>query len=160
MVDVEKTARVARVLAETGVLAPMRPDKYLRAAGLVRRWGPSPAGGFAVSALRSPDRVAAVDDAGSSTYAEMHRRSNAIAAGLADSGIREGDGVALMCRNHRGFLEAVLACSKLGVNALFMNTMFSGPQLAEVAQREGARALVYDGEFSELIEKVEGVQPP
>jgi len=158
MVDVEKTARVARVLAETGVLAPMRPDKYLRAAGLVRRWGPSPAGGFAVSALRSPDRVAAVDDAGSSTYAEMHRRSNAIAAGLADSGIREGDGVALMCRNHRGFLEAVLACSKLGVNALFMNTMFSGPQLAEVAQREGARALVYDGEFSELIEKVEGVQ--
>lgn len=158
MVDLSKTAQVLRVLRDAGVLGAMRPDKYVRAANLARQWGASPAAGFAVSALRDPERIAAVDDGGTSTYGEMHARSNAIADALAGEGIGEGDGVALMCRNHRGFLETVLACSKLGANALFMNTMFSGPQLAEVAHREGARALVYDGEFAGLIEKVEGVR--
>ena len=48
-----------------------------------------------------------------------------------------------MCRNHRGWIDAVVACSKLGANALFLNTAFSGPQLADVAEREkpeGARS--------------------
>ena len=52
-----------------------------------------------------------------------------------------------MCRNHRGFVDAVVACSKLGANALFLNTAFSGPQLADVAKREKPKALIYDQEF-------------
>ena len=56
-----------------------------------------------------------------------------------------------MCRNHRGWIDAVVACSKLGANALFLNTAFSGPQLADVAKREKPKALVYDAEFAELL---------
>ncbi len=56
-----------------------------------------------------------------------------------------------MCRNHRGFIESVVACSKLGANVLFLNTAFSGPQLTDVAQREQPKALIYDYEFEELI---------
>ena len=56
-----------------------------------------------------------------------------------------------MCRNHRGFIESVVACSKLGANVLFLNTAFSGPQLTDVAQREDPKALIYDHEFEELI---------
>jgi fatty-acyl-CoA synthase len=56
-----------------------------------------------------------------------------------------------MCRNHRGFIEATLAISKLGANGLFMNTAFSGPQLADVIECEEPQALVYDEEFSELL---------
>jgi fatty-acyl-CoA synthase len=56
-----------------------------------------------------------------------------------------------MCRNHRGFIESVVACSKLGANVLFLNTAFSGPQLTDVAQRENPKALIYDYEFEELI---------
>jgi fatty-acyl-CoA synthase len=56
-----------------------------------------------------------------------------------------------MCRNHRGFIESVVACSKLGANVLFLNTAFSGPQLTDVAQREEPKALIYDYEFEELI---------
>ena len=41
-----------------------------------------------------------------------------------------------MCRNHRGFVEATLACSKLGANALYLNTAFAAPQLADVIERE------------------------
>ena len=65
-----------------------------------------------------------------------------------------------MARNHRGFIDATLAASKLGANALYMNTAFSGPQLVDVMEREGPAALVYDEEFSELLgEAKEDVAP-
>ncbi len=70
-------------------------------------------------------------------------------------GIGYGDGVGIMCRNHRGFIEATLAAAKLGAGALYLNTMFAGPQLAEVTRREGPKALVYDEEFAELLEGVD-----
>ena len=93
------------------------------------------------------------DELGTLTFAEVQARSNAIARGLAAGGVAEGDGVAIMCRNHRGFIETTLAVSKLGASALYMNTAFSGPQLADVIEREKPEALVYDEEFSGLLEK-------
>jgi fatty-acyl-CoA synthase len=60
-----------------------------------------------------------------------------------------------MCRNHRGFIEATLAAAKLGASALYLNTMFAGPQLVEVIRREGPKALVYDEEFAGLLDGVE-----
>ena len=71
-------------------------------------------------------------------------------------GIGYGDGVGIMCRNHRGFIEATLAAAKLGASALYLNTMFAGPQLVEVMRREGPKALVYDEEFADLLEGVDG----
>ena len=56
-----------------------------------------------------------------------------------------------MARNHRGFVEAVVACSKLGAHALFLNTSFSGPQLTDVADREKPKAIIYDEEFAEVL---------
>ncbi|HEX6228430.1 MAG TPA: AMP-binding protein, partial [Solirubrobacterales bacterium] len=67
-----------------------------------------------------------------------------------------GDGVGVMCRNHRGFIETTLACAKIGASALYLNTMFAGPQLVEVMQREGPKVLVYDEEFTELLGGVDG----
>jgi fatty-acyl-CoA synthase len=55
-----------------------------------------------------------------------------------------------MCRNHRGFVDATVACSKLGANALYLNTAFAGPQITDVVDREKPVALVYDSEFEEL----------
>ena len=58
-----------------------------------------------------------------------------------------------MCRNHRGWVEATLACSKLGANALFLNTAFSGPQLTDVAKREKPKAVIYDQEFADVLKQ-------
>ena len=55
----------------------------------------------------------------------------------------------IMCRNHRGFIEATLAVSKLGADALYLNTAFAGPQLTEVVGREKPKAIVFDEEFGE-----------
>ncbi len=141
----------ARTLAGAGVLHPGRPDHVLGAVLALARFGPTPAGGYGASAERYGGETALIDELGTLTFREVHERTNALAHGLAASGIGEGDSVGLMCRNHRGFVESVIACSKLGAHVLFLNTAFSGPQLTDVAKREEPKALIYDQEFEELI---------
>ena len=142
------------ILIQTGILRPLRPDKLARIGGRYLRWGPSPALGSAASAISHPDETALIDEAGALTFAETHRRSNALARALRNEGIGPGDGVAIMCRNHRYFIEATMACSKLGAVALYLNTAFAGPQLADVIERERPAALVYDDEFTDLLSGV------
>jgi acyl-CoA synthetase (AMP-forming)/AMP-acid ligase II len=143
-----------RVFNDVGLIRPMRPDKLARVAQRYLHWGASPALGSAANALSVPDRTAIIDEAGALTWAETHRRSNALARALRDQGVGDGDGVAIMCRNHRYFIESTMACSKLGAVALYLNTAFSGPQLADVMEREGPGALIYDQEFDELLSDV------
>ena len=142
----------ARVLAGAGFVKPVRPDRVLRTLGTLRRWGPTPAAGFAGSAIRYPDETAIIDELGTVTFEQVHRRSNAIASSLSDSGVLEGDLIGVMCRNHRGFIETVVALSKLGAHGLYLNTAFAGPQLTEVVKREKPTALIFDEEFYGLLE--------
>jgi acyl-CoA synthetase (AMP-forming)/AMP-acid ligase II len=143
-----------RVFSEVGILRPIRPDKLARVAERYIRWGAAPALGSAANAITHPDHTAIIDEAGSLTWLETHHRSNALARALRDEGIGLGDGVAIMCRNHRYFIEATMACSKLGAVALYLNTAFAGPQLVDVMEREQPGALIYDQEFSELLSGV------
>ena len=144
-----------KVLIEAGIVRPTRPDRLAGVLRELRRWGASPAAGVAAAAIRYPDETMIVDELGGLSFAEVHERSNKLAHALADQGIGEGDGIAILARNHRGFVDAVLAASKIGANALFMNTMFSGPQLVDVLEREDPKAVVYDEEFLGVMEKAD-----
>jgi fatty-acyl-CoA synthase len=144
-----------KVLHEAGIVAPMRPDKAVKIGTTFLRWGASPATGVATAAIHYPHEIAIVDERGSLSFERLHLRSNALAHAFAELGIGHGDGVGIMCRNHRGFIEATLAAAKLGASALYLNTMFAGPQLVEVTRREEPKVLVYDEEFSDLLDGVE-----
>src|SRR3954470_1353085 len=145
--------RAVKVLADAGVIRPMRPDRALHMASTMLRWGPTPAAGYTVSAVRRPDKVGIIDELGTLTFREIHERTNALANAWSDLGIGEGDGVAILCRNHRGFIDATVACSKLGANALYLNTMFAAPQITDVCKREKPKALVYDHEFEDMVKE-------
>jgi acyl-CoA synthetase (AMP-forming)/AMP-acid ligase II len=145
------TAGSIKVLVDAGVVRPIRPDRLLLVLQTLARWGRSAAAGTITLAARYPDENAIIDELGTLTYAELHTRTNALAHSLSDMGIGEGDGVAIMCRNHRGFIEATVAVSKLGADALYLNTAFAGPQLTEVVGREKPKAIVYDEEFGDLL---------
>jgi acyl-CoA synthetase (AMP-forming)/AMP-acid ligase II len=150
-----RTARhklqVVKALLDTGMFEPTRPDRLLQSLSALRRWGATAAGAYTGAAARYPHRTAVIDERGGLRFQELHRRTNALARELRQAGISEGDGVAIMCRNHRGFIEAAVACSKLGAGALYLNTAFAGPQITDVLQREGPVAVVYDEEFSALV---------
>jgi acyl-CoA synthetase (AMP-forming)/AMP-acid ligase II len=141
----------AKTLVGAGVATPTRPDRVAKAVRALHRFGPTPAAGYTVSAIRHPTATALVDDLGTLTFAEVHRRSNALAGALRDAGVGQGSSVAIMCRNHRGFIDTTVALSKLGAHALYLNTAFAGPQITEVAEREQPAAIVYDAEFENLV---------
>jgi fatty-acyl-CoA synthase len=102
----------------------------VRALVGLRRFGPTLAAGVVGGAARFPAAPAVIDDDGTITFADLERRSNALARGLAGHGLTEGRSIAVMCRNHRGFVELCAACSKLGVHVVLLNTGFAGPQVA------------------------------
>jgi fatty-acyl-CoA synthase len=140
-----------RVLAEAGLVAPMRPDKLVRAGLALRAYGPTLAAGAAAGAARYEDDAMLVDERGEVSWNELERTTDAIAAGLAAAGVREGDAVGLMARNHRGFVQAAVAAAKLGADVLLLNTAFAAPQITDVCRRERPAALIGDEEFSELL---------
>jgi acyl-CoA synthetase (AMP-forming)/AMP-acid ligase II len=139
-------------LASAGIIRPQRPDRLFNAAYALLRWGATPAAGYKAAASRFPDDLALIDESGTLTFRQVHERSNALAHALAAERVRGGDRVAIMCRNHRGWVQAYVAANRLGAHALFMNTAFSGPQLADVAEREDPVAVIFDEEFTEILE--------
>jgi fatty-acyl-CoA synthase len=145
----------ARVLVRAGVVRPLLPSQLITVGRVLAAWGTGPAGGFHAMAVLDPDRDGIVDEQGTITFGEVHRRSNAVARALAERGVGEGDSVAIMCRNHRGFVDATLGAAKLGADLVYLNTAFAGPQLADVLERERPRAVIHDEEFAGLLEGAE-----
>ena len=148
-----RQARMVKVMATSGVIRPYNPITLVGVGKTILDWGIGFAGGIGALALRSPKDVGLVDELGELTWAEIDERSTRLGHGLRDLGVSEGDSVAVLCRNHRYFVDVSTALSKLGADILYLNTAFSGTQLGEVCKREKPAAIVYDEEFSELIEK-------
>ncbi|MGH2843960.1 MAG: AMP-binding protein [Solirubrobacteraceae bacterium] len=134
------------VCLRSGALGLESPRKLLAIARAFIDFGML-GGSVVIAAIRHPQRCAVVDERGSLTYRELDQRTNAIANAWIARGLRPGDGVAVLARNHRGFLEAVLAGAKCGARVVLMNTGFSGHQVAEVARREGVDMFVADEEY-------------
>lgn len=141
------------------MIAPMRPDRYLKIAAAMRREGLGITVGFASAAQRCPDRPGLVDELGTLTWRELDERINAFAAALQDLPSGTPKVVGIMCRNHRGFVEAVVAANRIGSDVVLLNTSFAGPALAEVVNREGVDAVVYDEEFTETVDRALTDQP-
>jgi fatty-acyl-CoA synthase len=114
-------------------------------------------GSITAAAIRHGDCEAIVDERGTLTYSELEERSNALANAWLDHGLEAGEGVAILARNHRGFLESVFAAAKCGARVILLNTSFAGPEIREVAEREGTNLLVHDEEYSKLLK---GIDPP
>lgn len=120
----------------------------------IRRWGEF---GMipALNARRTPDRVAVIDDDGEITFGELDHAAHAVANGLLAMGVKGGDGVALLARNHRWFLIAFYGAARVGARIIMLNSEFSGPQIKEVAEREGAKLVIYDDEYTAAVAKAE-----
>src|SRR5215210_3230626 len=106
--------QTVRTLAGAGIIRPHRPDRLVAAAVALIRWGATPAAGYKAAASRYPDNLGLIDERGALTFAEIHGRSNALARALAGDGVGAGDSVAIMCRNHRHWVDAYVAANKRG----------------------------------------------
>jgi fatty-acyl-CoA synthase len=116
----------------------------------IRRWGEF---GMipALNARRTPNRMAVIDDDGDITFKELDDAAHAVANGLLAMGVKGGDGVAILARNHRWFLIAVYGAARAGARIILLNSEFSGPQIKEVSEREGAKLIIYDDEYCAAV---------
>ncbi|MDA2893683.1 acyl-CoA ligase FadD12 [Mycolicibacterium sp. BiH015] len=132
------------------LIAPMRPDRYLRMGLAMRRAGLTATVGFAGAAARCPDRPGIIDELGTLTWKQLDDRCDALAVALQ---AHSPNTVAVMCRNHRGFVEALVGANRIGADVLLLNTSFAGPAMAEVIAREGADVVIYDQEFTTTVDR-------
>ncbi|ALR11778.1 fatty-acid--CoA ligase [Mycobacteroides saopaulense] len=135
----------------SGALTPMGPRAVAALARSLWQLGPTPALLLAASAIRFPDRVALIDDSGPLTYRQLQLRAQAIAASvyaLAPSAPRS---VGIVCRNHRGFVEAMIAGAQLGAELVFINTELTPQQLQAILRRHEPDVLVFDEEYAAAV---------
>jgi acyl-CoA synthetase (AMP-forming)/AMP-acid ligase II len=130
------------------------PHKLLGTLRDLEAYGPAGAA-VSLAAAGYGDRPALVDELGVLTFADLDRRSNALANALRERGLEARDGLGILARNHRGLFESILAGSKLGARTLLLNTDFAGPQLSDVCRREDVHALIHDEEFTQVADAVE-----
>ena len=144
---------LVRTLVRSGFLGSLRVDRYVRMGlNLRRHGGASPVSGIGLAAARDPGGLALIDEVGQLTWRELDARCGALAVGLRDLPGTTVGTVAILCRNHRGLIEALAATSRLGADAVLLNTGFAGPQLADVLEREQADVLIADDEFDTVVE--------
>jgi fatty-acyl-CoA synthase len=147
-------AYFAALCVRSGMLGPELPHRVPQMLIGFERFGLL-GGAIVAGGIRHGDRAAVIDERGELSYAQLDQRSNALANAWRGHGLKAGEGVAILVRNHRGFLEAVFAAAKCGGRIILLNTSFAGPQIREVARREGTDLLVFDDEYEALLGDVE-----
>jgi fatty-acyl-CoA synthase len=150
-------AYFAALCVRSGVVGLDPPHRIVQTLLALERYGLL-GGAAAAGAIRHGDLTAIVDERGEISYKELDEHSNAIANAWLEQGLEPEEGVAILARNHRGFLESVFAAAKCGARIVLLNTSFAGPQIREVAEREGTDLLVYDDEYADMLEGID--EPP
>ena len=143
-----------RKIIESGAFRLEPPQNYAALVTDLRKWGEF---GMlpALNARRTPNRAALIDEEGELSYQELDEAVHAVANGLIEKGVRGGDGVAILARNHRWFLIANYGAARAGARIILLNSEFSGPQIKEVSEREGAKVIIYDDEYTQAVSKAE-----
>ena len=136
-----------------GLLDPLTSGALATATAA---WGPTIAAGFAASSVRHPNRIAVVDDVGMLTFGELEWRALRVAGALRHRGVARGDAVGILCRNHRGFVEASLAVAKLGARPVMLNTTLAERQLGDVVASESVRIVIADSDLAPLLHGASG----
>lgn len=93
------------------------------------------------------------------SFNDMNRRANRVARRLLASGVRAGDGVALMLSDHPRFLDAFFAIQKIGAYAVPVNTALVSEGLAYILEHSEVCAVVGDHETAARIAQVRATLP-
>ena len=106
----------------------------------------------AVAANVPRERQAIVHGEHTVTWGELDSRSNRVARALIAAGHQPGERVAFLSRNHPGYIEGFVACLKARLVHVNINYRYTGDEVAGVFEDAGVTAVLYQQEFSPLID--------
>ena len=97
---------------------------------------------FREQAAAHPDATAVVDCETSLSYAELDRRSDAMAAALAEQGVAPGDFVGVLLPRRASFVTAMLAIQKCGAGYIPMDPEYPKDRIDYMLENSGAKVLI------------------
>lgn len=110
-------------------------------------------------AVMRPDKPAFRFRGETTTWRQVHARSEAMAGALARRGVGGGDRVMLLTLNRTEFFESVFAINALGAVAVPVNFRLTPPELAYIAENCGAKALFTEQALEPLAAGLRGLVP-
>lgn len=109
---------------------------------------------FSLTEKTGGQKIALVDHRGTLNYEELQKHCENLAHQLVERyGICKGHKVAFFCKNHASFVQGIFAVSRLGADIYLLNCSMSQLQFDRLVQEHRFDFLIYDEEFSGLIEK-------
>ncbi|MFC3965702.1 (2,3-dihydroxybenzoyl)adenylate synthase [Nocardia jiangsuensis] len=96
-------------------------------------------------AAESPHALAVVDERHRWSYAELDRRSHALATGLLRLGLRERDRVLVQLPNRAEFVEVIFALFRIGALPVFCLPAHRQAELVPIAESASATAIITCG---------------
>jgi fatty-acyl-CoA synthase len=104
-------------------------------------------------ARTTPERVALDEDDRLTTYGEVDRRSEQLAAAFADSGLERGDRVATLTGNSGEHVVAFFACAKAGLALVPLSWRLAAPELAFQLDDAEPSLFLVEEEYASLGEE-------
>ncbi|WP_280341581.1 AMP-binding protein [Nocardia neocaledoniensis] len=146
------------VLLRRGAIELRQPLELVRTARDATTLGP------VVTTLAHATRgtrsaPALIDDRGPITFEQLDHASNRLANGLAAQGVTTDTVLGALCRDHRGFVLALLAAGKLGARIVLLGTDLAGARLRTVLEREHIDLLLVDAEFVDRFDDLPRAVP-
>ncbi|MGQ0847324.1 MAG: AMP-binding protein [Sporichthyaceae bacterium] len=136
-----------RATAASGVVNPLRPDLTVRQLLALARDGAGLPAAVTIAAKLNPHGPAVLDESGTLSWSDLDGRSRRLAVGLADLGIGAGDRVGVLCRNHSGMVEALVATGRVGADTVLLNTGAGPAALERIATTQRLRLLLADADL-------------
>jgi len=99
------------------------------------------------SAAQVPDKIAVIDGSSRKTYSELNSMANALAASLAEIGLKKGDRIAIYAPNSIEFMVAFYAMQKLGVIVAWVNPIYRKKEAQFILHNSEARAVFIFSEW-------------
>ncbi|MFD1445734.1 long-chain-fatty-acid--CoA ligase [Oceanobacillus profundus] len=102
-----------------------------------------------------PEKVAVIDGEKEFTYKEFGNRVDRLSQALIETGIGEGDHVAVMLPNTHYMLECFYGICQLGAVMVPLNYRLTANDLAYIINHSDAKMLIVDEEFAKPIEEIQ-----
>lgn len=102
-------------------------------------------------AIRTPNKVATLDEDRSLTYGQWNKRANQLANALTNLGLNKGDKIAIIAYNSIEWMEIYAACAKSGLIAVPVMFRLAPPEMTYVINHSDAKAVIYSADFKDTM---------
>ncbi|HSK30059.1 MAG TPA: acyl-CoA synthetase, partial [Candidatus Limnocylindria bacterium] len=99
-------------------------------------------------------RAALVGEQGTTSYEQLQRLVNAVAAGLIDRGMSRGDRVLIKMGNSAEFAAAFLAAVKLGVLPVLVNSLLTAGELRGVLEQAEPKLIFTESSRADAVREL------